>query len=84
MTCALYACVASGGRCHLEPRDKGRLGRLSNSTGRNVSEVRAGPESPNADADPPSFRGRPRERGSNRQMTPASIRRGNGHGTLEG
>ena len=47
------------------------LGRLSNSAGRNMSEVRAGPESPNADADPPLFRGRPRERGRNRQMHPS-------------
>jgi hypothetical protein len=54
----------------LKPRDKGRRGRSSNSAGRNVSEVRAGPESPNADADPPSFRGRPRGRGSNRQAHP--------------
>ena len=28
----------------LEPRDKGRLGRLSDPTGRNVSEARAGLE----------------------------------------
>jgi AcrB/AcrD/AcrF family len=35
----------------LEPRDKGRFRRLSDPTGRNVSEARAGLESDNADAD---------------------------------
>src|SRR5262249_62308482 len=40
----------------------------SDSAGRNASEAWAGPESDNADADPPAIWGRPRERGSNRRM----------------
>jgi hypothetical protein len=49
-----------------KPRDKGRLGRPSDPTGRNASEVRAGLERVDADADPSLARGRPREQGSNR------------------
>jgi hypothetical protein len=52
----------------LKPRDKGRLGRSSDPTGRNVSEVRAGLERVDADADPSFARGRPRGQGSNRHM----------------
>jgi hypothetical protein len=37
----------------LKPRDKAAFRRLSNPTGRNVSEALAGLESDNADADPP-------------------------------
>ena len=51
-----------------KPRDKGRLGRSSDPTGRNVSEVRAGLERVDADADPSLARGRPRGQGSNRHM----------------
>jgi hypothetical protein len=59
------------GQLHgLEPRDKGCLGQLSDPAGRNVSEVWAGLESDNADADPPANWGRPRERGSNRHEHP--------------
>jgi hypothetical protein len=36
-----------------KPRDKSRLGRLSDPAGRNVSKVRAGLESEGMDADPP-------------------------------
>lgn len=50
-----------------KPRDKGRLGRPSDPTGRNASEVRAGLERVDADADPPFARGRPRGQGSNRR-----------------
>jgi len=50
---------------------KAASGRLSNLTGRNVSEAWAGLESRGADADPPAKRGRPRERGSNRHMHPS-------------
>ena len=51
-----------------KPRDKGRLGRPSDPTGRNVSEVRVGLERVDADADPSFARGRPRGQGSNRHM----------------
>jgi transposase len=51
-----------------KPRDKGRLGWSSDPTGRNASEVRAGLERVDADADPPLARGRPRRQGSNRHM----------------
>src|SRR3954463_6179314 len=51
-----------------KPRDKGRLGRPSDPTGRNLSEVRVGLERVDADADPPLARGRPRGQGSNRHM----------------
>src|SRR4051794_8350535 len=51
-----------------KPRDKGRLGRPSDPTGRNVSEVRVGLERVDADADPSLARGRPRGQGSNRRM----------------
>jgi len=54
----------------LEPRDKGRLGRLSDPVGRNVSEAWAGLESANADADPPVKWGRPHAWGSNRHAHP--------------
>jgi hypothetical protein len=50
------------------PRDKGCLGRPSDPTGRNVSEVLAGLERVDVDADPPFLGGRPRGKGSNRQM----------------
>ena len=42
----------------LKPRDKGRLGRLSDPAGRNASERRAGLERNDVDADPPTKRGR--------------------------
>ena len=42
----------------LKPRDKGRLGRLSDRAGRNASERRAGLEKNNVDADPATERGR--------------------------
>jgi transposase len=51
-----------------KPRDKGRLGWPSDPTGRNASEVRAGLERVDADADPSLARGRPRRQGSNRHM----------------
>ena len=51
-----------------KPRDKGRRGRPSDPTGRNVSEVRVGLERVDADADPSPARGRPRGQGSNRHM----------------
>jgi hypothetical protein len=51
-----------------KPRDKGRLGRPSDPTGRNASEVRAGLERVDADADPSLARGRPRGQGSNRHV----------------
>src|SRR3954447_11507649 len=51
-----------------KPRDKGRLGRPSDPTGRSVSEVRVGLERVDADADPSLARGRPRGQGSNRHM----------------
>ena len=51
-----------------KPRDKGRLGRLSDPVDRNGSEARAGLERVDADADPSLARGRPCEQGSNRQM----------------
>ena len=51
-----------------KPRDKGRLGRPSDPTGRNASEVRVGLERVDADADPSFARGRPRGQGSNRRM----------------
>jgi hypothetical protein len=51
-----------------KPRDKGRLGRSSDPAGRNASEVRAGLERVDADADPSFARGRPRGQGSNRHM----------------
>src|SRR5208283_6011772 len=50
-----------------KPRDKGRLGRSSDPAGRNASEVRAGLERVDADADPSFARGRPRRQGSNRR-----------------
>ena len=43
-------------------------GRLSDPAGRNVSEVRAGLERVDADADPSFARGRPRGQGSNRHV----------------
>jgi len=49
-----------------KPRDKGHLGWPSDPTGRNASEVRAGLERVDADADPSFARGRPRGQGSNR------------------
>jgi transposase len=49
-----------------KPRDKGRLGRSSDPTGRNVSEVRAGLERVDAGADPSFARGKPCGQGSNR------------------
>jgi hypothetical protein len=52
-------------------RDKGRLGRPSDPTGHNVSEIRAGLERIDADADPPLARGRPR--GQGRQSTRAPV-----------
>src|SRR3977135_256583 len=54
----------------LEPRDKGRRGRLSDPAGRNACETRAGLESDNADADPPAIWGRLHERGRNRYEHP--------------
>ena len=54
-----------------KPRDKGRLGRPSDPTGRNASEVRAGLEKVDADADPPFARGRPRRTG--KQSTRAPV-----------
>jgi len=58
---------AAGQLASSKPRDKGRLGRPSDPTGRNVNEVRAGLERVDADADPPFSRGRPRGQGSNRR-----------------
>ena len=49
-----------------KPRDKGHLGWPSDPTGRNASEVRAGLERVDADADPSFARGRPRGQRSNR------------------
>ena len=68
-SCRLIRKLTSGAAGQLassKPRDKGRLGRPSDPTGRNVSEVRAGLERVDADADPPFARGRPRGQGSNR------------------
>lgn len=68
-SCRLIRKLTSGSVGQLigsKPRDKGRLGRPSDSTGRNASEVRAGLERVDADADPPFARGRPRGQGSNR------------------
>ena len=59
---------AAGRLASSKPRDKGRLGRPSDPTGRNASEVRAGLERVDADADPSFARGRPRGQGSNRHM----------------
>ena len=69
-SCRLIRKLTSGGAGQLassKPRDKGRLGRSSDPTGRNVSEVRAGLERVDADADPPFGRGRPCGQGSNRR-----------------
>jgi transposase len=69
-SCRLIRKLTSGSVGQLagsKPRDKGRLGRPSDPTGRNASEVRAGLERVDADADPPFARGRPRRQGSNRQ-----------------
>ena len=69
-SCRLLRKLTSGAAGQLatsKPRDKGRLGRPSDPTGRNVSGVRAGLERVDADADPPFARGRPRGQGSNRQ-----------------
>ena len=69
-SCRLIRKLTSGAAGQLassKPRDKGRLGRPSDPMGRNVSEVRAGLERVDADADPPFSRGRPRGQGSNRQ-----------------
>ena len=69
-SCRLIRKLTSGAAGRLassKPRDKGRLGWPSDPTGRNVSEVRAGLEKVDADADPPFARGRPRGQGSNRQ-----------------
>jgi hypothetical protein len=71
LSVALVADERLGAGAWPKPRDKGRLGRLSNPTGRNVSEALAGLESEVADADPPAKWGRPRERGSNRYMHPS-------------
>src|SRR4029078_12516344 len=49
-----------------EARDKGRLGRSSDPAGCNASEVRAGLERVDADADPSFAWGRPCKQGSNR------------------
>ncbi len=69
-SCRLIRKLTSGAAGQLassKPRDKGRLGRPSDPTGRNVSEIRAGLERVDADADPPFARGRPRGQGSNRR-----------------
>jgi len=66
-----------------KPRDKGRHGRLSDPTGRNASEVRAGLERVDADADPSFARGRR----ADREAIDASaclVCRGIGHGTSKG
>jgi len=70
-SCRLIWKLTSGSAGQLaasKPRDKGRLGRSSDPAGRNASEVRAGLERVDADADPPFARGRPCEQGSNRHM----------------
>ena len=70
-SCRLIRKLTSGSAGQLagpKPRDKGRLGRSSDPAGRNVSEVRAGLERVDADADPSLARGRPRGQGSNRHM----------------
>ena len=51
-----------------KPRDKGRLGWSSDPAGCNASEVRAGLERVDADADPSFAWGRPRGQGRNRHM----------------
>ena len=70
------------GQLHgLEPRDKGCLGQLSDPAGRNVSEVWAGLESDNADADPPAI-WEGRVSGEAIDTRTRLIRRGSGHGTF--
>ena len=63
-------------------RDKGRLGRSSDPAGCSASEVRAGLEKVESDADPSFARGRPRGREAIDTCT-CSVCRGIGHGTLE-
>ena len=67
-------------------RDKGHLGWLSDPAGRNACEPQAGLETLFVvDADPAAYRGR--QHGTGKQSTgvpPVLVRRGNGHGTLEG
>ena len=58
---------------------EGRLGRLGERAGRNASERRAGLETLDAEADPPSIRGRPLSRGKRTTRTPR-FRRGIGVG----
>ena len=56
--CRLIWKLASGSAGQLagpEPRDKGDLGLLSDTVGRNACEARAGLERANADADPDRF-----------------------------
>ena len=72
-SCRLIWKLASGSVGQLagsKPRDKGRLGRLSDPAGRNSYEARAGLESDNADADPPAIWGRQHVWGSNRRAHP--------------
>src|SRR5262249_39311483 len=67
----------------LKPRDKGRRGRSSNSAGRNVSEVQAGPGKSKCGCRPAFISGKAAWAGKQSTDAPASIRRGIGHGTLE-
>ena len=55
----------------MEPRDKGGYRSLSDAAGPNVSEARAGLESPIVSADPPLGRGRQYE---TETITKAGIR----------
>ena len=59
---------------------KGRVRRLSERAGRNVSERRAGLETGNVGADPPVTRGRPLLVGASRATEPHRSHRGIGDG----